>query len=298
MLYLRFFSFLAVALSVSASSWKRDNSTGYGTITTSTNGSVVRATINNPPLNLNNEKFITDFHSFLSSLSSSDAPKVVIIDSANSDWFVAHMDINILIADPPYPNAANISALYGDSLQLLQSLPVIFIGQVSGRAYGAGDEILLHCDMRFAGPGALLGGPEIALGVTHTNAIQYLTKLIGKGRATQYLVGAEQADAQTAASLGWVNAAYDSVGELTSAVDSLAARIASFSAGGINATKVGVAANNPSAEAAAADGAMTGALIGTPEVQTILQKFKTLSKNQMDMDFEKNLFQNVGQLTS
>lgn len=275
--------------------YERDASTGFGTITTATNGSVVRATINNPPINLYDSKLITDLFDFLTTLSqSASPPKVVIFESANPDWFIAHIDVNLLRTDSPPPNASQLLGLYVETVDLLASLPVIFIGQVSGRAFGAGNELLVQFDMRFAGPGTHLGSLEVAIGLTHGNGgIQYLTKLIGRARAFQYLLSSGDVDEQTAAAIGWVNTAYDTVPELQDAVDALAQRIATFPEGALNATKVGINENKPSAQSLANDLARFTELLGTPEAEAAIKKFLVLSQNQTASPFELGLDQDL-----
>lgn len=278
-------------LGVSASPlWERDASTGFGTITTVTNGSVVRATINNPPVNLADPKLITDLNSFLKSLTAPNAPKVVIFDSSNPGWFIGHLDLNLIKPVNPNPNAAQILGLYRESVGLLGSLPVIFIGQVSGRALGAGNELLIHFDMRFAGPGTNLGALEVALGLTQgTGGVQYLTKLIGPARAAEYLLSNGDVDAKTAAAIGWVNTAYESTSELRQAVDALAHRIATFPLGALNATKAGINENKPTDQSVADDVARFGTLLGTPEEVTAVNKFLAFSNNQSANAFELGL---------
>ena len=274
--------------------YERDASTGYGTITTVTNGSVVRATINNPPINLYDYKLIIDLYAFLNSLSIPNAPKVVIFDSANPEWFIAHLDLNLLRTDSPPQNASQLLGIYGETVLLLASLPVIFVGQVSGRAFGAGNELLVQLDMRFAGPGTHLGSLEVGIGLTHGNGgIQYLTKLIGRGRASEYLLSSGDVDAQTAAAIGWVNRAYATVPELHDGVDALAQRIATFPQGALNATKAGINENKPSTQSLANDLTRFVGLQGTPEAQAAIRKFLELSHNQTLSPFELGLDQDL-----
>jgi len=130
-------------------------------------------------------------------------------------------------------------------VHLLRILPTIFIGEVNGLATAAGNEILVQCDMRFAGPWAHFGALEVANGILHGNGgAQYLTHLIGPGRALEYLLSVNDVDAKTAEQYGWVNRAYCSAAELRREVDALAERIALWLAGGLNATKVSVREND------------------------------------------------------
>jgi enoyl-CoA hydratase/carnithine racemase len=66
---------------------------GHGTINTSRTGTVLSASINNPPINLCNWKFMSDLNDILTEVASSDGIKVLVVESANPDFFVAHLDL-------------------------------------------------------------------------------------------------------------------------------------------------------------------------------------------------------------
>lgn len=111
----------------------RSAPTDYGTLTTVTNGSIICATINNPPVNVWDYKLAADFSTFLATLAktanTSDV-KVVILSSANPDFFLDHIDIHALSAASPEFAPAN-DTLTGVQLleteNYLQTLPIIFI---------------------------------------------------------------------------------------------------------------------------------------------------------------------------
>lgn len=182
---------------------------GYGTISLSSNGSVTRATISNPPINLFDFKLATDMYNFLESLvpgNSSSTPKVVIFDSADPNFFVAHYDLSTFL--PPTTAEKNATNnMYIVCVSMLRNISLtIFIGQVNGQAFGAGNELLVQMDMRFAGPNTRLGSLETALGLLYGNGgLQFLDRLINRGRAAEYLLSGNNIDGPTAASIGWVN---------------------------------------------------------------------------------------------
>jgi enoyl-CoA hydratase/carnithine racemase len=274
---------------------------GYGTITFQSAGSVTRATISNPPINLFDFKLATDMYNFLESLipenSLSPPPKVVIFDSANPDFYIAHFDFSTLLP-PTTAEKAAAANLYIACTSLLQNITsTIFIGQVNGQAFGAGNELLVQMDMRFAGPDTQLGSLEIGLGQLHgVGGLQFLDRLINRGRAAEYLLTGNNVDGPTAAALGWVNRYYDNVSDLAAAVNTIAQRIALFPLGGINATKVGLNANNPSPAALAQDLKAVLALGSSPEGQALIQKFLVLSQNQTRSPFELGLDNTLVQL--
>lgn len=305
---LPFFSAL-LALAVNAHTpWHRDDSTGHSTLTTSTNsdGTVLRAVISNPPINLYNFALIEDLYSFLLALTSTTftstpaPPKVVIFASADPEFFIAHLDLHTLSATSPYQNTTYSNALVGiykQTVDLLHSLPTIFIGEINGRAFGAGSEITVQFDMSFAGPNARLGALEVPLGVTHANGgIQYLTRLIGPGRAAEYLLSSREVDASTAAAYGWVNRAYGSAEELSTEVYALGERIATFPAEALNGTKAGIRASAPCRAALDRDLATFARLSQREEAQEAILRFLKLSGNEQRRGFELGLMNDLVEL--
>jgi hypothetical protein len=66
---------------------------GHGTIATLRKGSVLTATIKNAPINLCDWKFMSDFDELLTSVTSGDGVKILVVQSAIRDFFVAHLDL-------------------------------------------------------------------------------------------------------------------------------------------------------------------------------------------------------------
>ncbi|KAL7898761.1 ClpP/crotonase-like domain-containing protein [Trichoderma sp. SZMC 28014] len=93
-------------------------------------------------------------------------------------------------------------------------------------------------DMRFAGPDAQFGAPEASLGLIHVGGLQHLVRLIGPGRAAEYMLAAAQVSASEEARVGWVNSVYPTAEALHAHVDNLAVRIALFPIEAIQATRL------------------------------------------------------------
>ncbi|MCJ1485862.1 hypothetical protein MMC06_006037 [Schaereria dolodes] len=271
---------------------KRTVPTSYGTITTTTNGSVMRATINHPPLNLYDAALAADLQSFVNSVSNNSDIKVVIFDSAIPEFFIAHYDIRLLSSahPPPGPNDSEVGAMLFDTTQAISNSRVIFIAQISGRTHGAGNEIALQCDMRFAGPGALLGQLEVGTGVIPgAGGLQYLVSLIGRARAFEYILSSNDVDAVTAEAIGWVNKAYPSVAVLHDQVEALAHRIATFDSDALQATKERINVDIPSEQSIAGDSATFFALLKGQAAQTAVDRYLVASHNQTVNPFELGL---------
>lgn len=249
--------------------------------------------MSNPPINLFDLNLIHQVNSFVTSLNDENTTKVVVFSSETPDFWAAAIDLNLLTTGGiPGVNTSAILETYYANLDLIVSTPVIFIAEVNGRAWGAGDEHLLRMDMRFAGPKAQFGAPEAAVGVIHVGAFQQLTRLIGPGLAAEYMLTSAQVNATEAARVGWVNSAYASADALRQHVDNVAKRIALFHIETIRATKASVAEQAPSKVAFDNDLVRFNQLAGLPFVQENIQKILNVSHNQ-SKQFEENSNNNI-----
>ena len=205
--------------------------------------SALRVTVSNPPVNLWDVNLIHEFNDYLVSLNHQNDTKVVVLSSDVPGYYFTQIDLNIRVPNalPPSINTTDAFDKYLANLDLLLSTPVIFIGEVNGRAWGAGNEHLMRMDMRFAGPQAVFGAPEAAVGLIHHGGLQQLTRLIGPARAAEYMLSAAEVPATEAARVGWVNSAYATAGDLRTHVDNLATRIALFHIETVRATKESIA---------------------------------------------------------
>ena len=149
--------------------------------------------------------------------------KVVVFQSANPDFFVAHLDVAKAAERP------EVLGLWRDFVLRLASAPVVSIAKVRGRTRGIGNEFVLACDMRFASrQSALFGNPEVGVGlVPGGGAMEWLPRLVGRSRALEIVLSGDDFDADIAERYGWVNRTLDD-GDLDSFVDALVRRLASF----------------------------------------------------------------------
>lgn len=271
--------------------YERRPRASYSTITTSINGSVLRATVNNPPINIYDNKLSADLFSLVNSLENQTDIKVVILASANPDFWIAHYDIHLLSAQRPPPppiNATEVGAQLFATFNSIATLPVIFIAEIDGRATGAADELALRFDIRYAGPGTQLSQIEVGCNLLPgAGGLQYLVRLIGRARALEYILSGRSVDAETAAAIGWVNRAFSSAKQLRQEVDALAHQIASFSAPALAAIKQRInASSNPSTQSVAEDTAAFLSVLSLPAGQAALTRFLELSENQRRNGFE------------
>lgn len=286
---------------VARGSSARDSSVSYGAITTSVNGSVLRATVNNPPINVFDEKLSIDFLSLINSLKNQTEIKVVIVASANPDYWITHFDLSLFLRSRAPPPGVNTTVVRGRILSVddsIATLPVIFIAEIDGRVTGSGGDFATRCDIRYAGPGAKLAAFEVGFNaLPGGGALQYLVKLIGRARALEYFLSGRTVDAETAAAIGWVNQAFSTRQELRHEVDTLAHRIAAFSGPALGAIKERInAASKPSTQSVAEDAAAATKLIARPECQAALARYLQLSDDQSGNAFELALTSNLEEL--
>ena len=180
-------------------------------------------TFSNPPINIFVPETIVELGALMIDLEADSSVKVVVFQSANPDFFVAHLDVAKAAERP------EALGLWREFVLRLSSTPVVSIAKIRGRTRGIGNEFVLACDMRFASrQTALFGQPEVGVGlVPGGGAMEWLPRLVGRSRALEIVLSADDFDAEIAARYGWVNRTVDD-GALDSFVDALVRRLASF----------------------------------------------------------------------
>jgi enoyl-CoA hydratase/carnithine racemase len=196
-----------------------------------------RVTFDNPPLNLIDPEMIAALRDLLSSLEADQTVKVVVFDSADEEYFIAHVDLT-RISEFPKDLGPTGLPWWPDLATRLIGAPFVSIAEVRGRARGLGSEFALACDLRFASrERAVFGQPEVGLGlVPGGGSIEILTSLAGRSRTLEIILGADDMDADTAQQYGWINRAVPDA-QLAIFVERFARRIAGFDAGALAAAK-------------------------------------------------------------
>ena len=198
-----------------------------------------RVTINHPPLNIFGPDTIPQLNEIITALEAHEQVKVVVFDSAIEGFFLTHYDFLAKIEDttslPPGPTGLQPLP---DMLVRLSRAPVVSIASIRGRATGVGCELALACDMRFASrEKAILSHFEVGAGVVPGGGpMARLPRLMGRGRALEVLLGADDIPGDLAERYGYVNRSLPDA-ELDEFVDALAIRIASFDKQALGETK-------------------------------------------------------------
>ena len=191
-----------------------------------------------PPFNIVDATIYEGLQDLLARMDASPNLRVVVFESANPEFYLAHFDLtgktgNITTAVGP----SGLPILTDTFVRLTRS-PVVSIAKIRGCVRGVSSEFVLACDMRFASrENTRLGQPEVGVGVhPGGGGTERLPHLVGRGRALEIILGANDFDGDTAERYGYVNRALPDA-ELDSFVGALARRIASFDRGAIAAAK-------------------------------------------------------------
>jgi enoyl-CoA hydratase/carnithine racemase len=197
-----------------------------------------RVVFDYPPFNMVDATIFEGLQDLLARMDARPSLRVVVFESANPEFYLAHFDLtgktgNIMTAVGP----SGLPVLMDTFVRLTKS-PVVSIAKIRGCVRGVSSEFVLACDMRFASrENTRLGQPEVGVGVhPGGGGAERLPHIVGRGRALEIVLGANDFDGDTAERYGYVNRALPDV-ELGGFVDALARRIASFDRRAIVAAK-------------------------------------------------------------
>jgi len=241
----------------------------FDTLIVLARGGVLFVTIDAPPMNLLGPELVRDLVSLIEAAEADETVRVLVFKSGDPDYFISHVDVTRIKEYRAEAAKLTGEASIGLLFRYLSASRLVTIAQIDGRVRAAGSEFVLACDMRFAArESAVFGQFEPAFGqLPGGGAAQHLTRLMGRGRAIEVMLGAEDYDADLAERYGWINRALPGHA-LDDFVSSLAHRIAAFPAAGHAVVKerVNAIALAP-VEDFRRDSDLFGEGVGTPEAQ-------------------------------
>jgi enoyl-CoA hydratase/carnithine racemase len=255
---------------------KSMRSTNYQSLAIRRERGVAFVTINHPPMNLLDVPLVKELSTFLDEAQSDDAVRVIVFESADPEYFLAHYEVQQVLTRAVQPGkAGTITSSFQQFVERYRTSPKVTIARIEGRVRGGGSEFVLGLDMRFAAKErAIFGQPEVSLGVIPGGgATQRLPRLLGRARALEIILGSQDFDAEQAERYGWVNRALPSA-EMGSFVEQLAFRIASFSPDALRLAKQAVDAGaRPFEEGLRKEGNLYDQALATPEGKRRMQQF-------------------------
>src|SRR4030088_2293715 len=182
-----------------------------------------------PPFNIVDATIFEGLQDLLARMGASPSLRVVVFESANREFYLAHFDLTGKTANIRSAVGPSGLPILTDTFVRITRSPVASIAKIRGCVRGVSSEFVLACDMRFASrENTRLGQPEVGVGLhPGGGGTERLPPLDGRGRALEIVLGANDFDGDTAERYGYVNRALPDA-ELDGFVDALARRIASF----------------------------------------------------------------------
>jgi enoyl-CoA hydratase/carnithine racemase len=197
-----------------------------------------RAVFDCPPFNIMDGALFEALQALLARMDDSPSLRVIVFESAIPEFYLAHFDLTGKLGNITTSIGPSGLPILIDTFVRLTKSPVASIAKIRGCVRGASSEFVLACDMRFASrENTSLGQPEVGVGVhPGGGCTERLAPQVGRGRALEIILGANDFDGETAERYGYVNRALPDA-ELDGFVDTLARRIASFDQRAIAAAK-------------------------------------------------------------
>jgi enoyl-CoA hydratase/carnithine racemase len=256
---------------------KRMSYDKFELIKVSITGRVATVTLDNPPINLITQALFAELRDLVGALKDDPDLTVVVVKSADPDFFLAHFDVSSILEFPidgEAERASEISA-YHLMCERLRTMDKVTIAQIEGRVGGGGSELVSSMDMRFGVKGkTIVNQMEVPLGILPGGTgTQRLPRLVGRGRAMEIVLGGDDLDAETAERWGYLNRIFDAA-DIEAHVSALANRIGSFPLEAVRLAKASVtAAELPLAQGLQEEGYLFARLLRTESAQTNMREF-------------------------
>jgi len=249
----------------------------YQLLDVAIHGRIATVTINNPPINIITPALYQELASLVAELKNDDALTVVVFKSADPDFFIAHYDVSNILEFPRDGEAERSLELndFHIMCERVRTMDKVTIAQIEGRVGGGGSEFAASMDMRFGVIGkTVVNQMEVPLGILPGGTgTQRLPRLVGRGRAMEIVLGADDLDAETAERWGYLNRIY-AAGDIDAKVASLAERIASFPVAAVRLAKASVtAADLPLQQGLQEEAYLFQRLLRTDSAQRNMQRF-------------------------
>ena len=184
----------------------------YELLKVETEGRLAWVTVSNPPINLITLPLYAELVALSQELAADKDLTVVVMKSADPDFFLAHFDVSAILQFPIDEPATRETQLndYHLMCERFRTMDKVTIAQIEGRVGGGGSELAASFDMRFGVAGKTrINQMEVPLGILPGGTgTQRLPRLVGRGRALEIVLGGDDLDAETAERWGYLNRVY------------------------------------------------------------------------------------------
>jgi enoyl-CoA hydratase/carnithine racemase len=171
-----------------------------------TEAGVATITLNDPPMNAFTHEMMKELDESILDARFDNDVHVIVITGHGDRFFCSGANIQMLSeVDETFKYYFCLHT--NETLNRLEQTPKLVIAALNGHAVGGGLEIALACDIRIARRGdGKIGLPEANLGLMPSSGgTQRVGRLLGKARALQLMIEAENFDFERALDLGLVN---------------------------------------------------------------------------------------------
>ncbi len=264
----------------------------YERLEVAVEGRVATVTVSNPPINLITLPLYFELMQLSEALAADPDLTVVVMKSADPDFFLAHFDVEAILAFPTDGEAERSTVLndYHRMCERFRTMDKVTIAQIEGRVGGGGSELAASFDMRFGVRGKTkINQMEVPLGILPGGSgTQRLPRLVGRGRALEIILGADDLDAETAERWGYLNRIF-AADEIDAFVSGLARRIAAFPVEAVRLAKQSTDAHSLGLEAGLIEEAyLFQKLLRTPDAPVAMRRFLELGGQTRDGELRVN----------
>ena len=249
----------------------------YKRLSVEKKGRRATVTVSNPPINIITVELYAELSALSRELKADPDLTVVVMKSADPDFFLAHFDVSEILRFPTHTEAQKDDELneYHQMCERFRTMDKVTIAQIEGRVGGGGSELAASFDMRFGVRGKTrVNQMEVPLGILPGGTgTQRLPRLVGRGRAMEIILGGDDLDAETAERWGYLNRIFEP-GEIDGWVDALAERIAGFPVEAVRLAKESVnSAEKPLSQGLVDEAYLFQRLLRTDSAQRAMSKF-------------------------
>jgi enoyl-CoA hydratase/carnithine racemase len=255
-------------------------------------GRVATVTIDNPPVNVITLALLAELDALSVALKADPDLAVVVMRSADPDFFLAHFDVAAILdrpIDSPPQREVQLKPFHA-MCERFRSMDKVIIAQIEGRVGGGGSELSAAFDMRFGVRGRTrVNQMEVPLGILPGGTgTQRLPRLIGRGRAMELILGGDDMDAETAERWGYLNRIF-APDEIGPHVERLAQRIASFPRSAVRLAKESINhSDRPLLEGLFEEAYLFEQLLRTDAARTNMQRFLEIGGQTRDGELRMN----------
>jgi enoyl-CoA hydratase/carnithine racemase len=249
----------------------------YTTLKVAIDDRVATVTIDNPPINLITIPLYVELVALSKELAADPALSVVVMRSADPDFFIAHFDVAAILQFPTdsEPQKSPEFNDYHAMCERFRTMDKVTIAQIEGRVGGGGSELAASFDMRFGVRGkTVVSQMEVPLGILPGGSgTQRLPRLVGRARAMEIICGGGDLDAETAERWGYFNRIF-AADEIGPWVERFARRIAAFPPEAVRLAKESIdAADLPLAQGLPHEAWLFQKTLRIPEAQANMRRF-------------------------